>query len=101
MTYGECNILSNKNQMHSKLVTLKGKRQLSLTNVEIGDYFKRFPLYYSTSLDYRFRMYPLQYLMSKVTGFFKYMLEDYSETKLTRKGLINMMEAYYVRYPWI
>lgn len=99
MTYGECNVFSKKNEIHDKISNLKGRRQLLQTNLSIGEYFKSFPLYFSTQLDYRFRMYPLQYLLSRVTGFLKYMLEDFVATRLTKKGLINMMEAYYVIRP--
>ena len=40
-------------------------------------------------------MYPLQYLMSRTSGYLKYLLQEYKPRKVTKKGLNFMLEAYY------
>lgn len=51
-------------------------RQLLHTSIEISELYKDYPLYYGTLLDFRLRMYPLQYLMSRTTGYLKNLLEE-------------------------
>lgn len=51
-------------------------RQLLHTSIEISELYKDYPLYYGTLLDFRLRMYPLQYLMSRTTEYLKNLLEE-------------------------
>ncbi len=39
--------------------------------------------------------YPLEFLLSRTTGYLKNLLQESKPTKLTKKGLWNMLEAYY------
>lgn len=101
MTFAECHIFSKKNEMHEEVSTIRGRRQLFNTNIDIGRVFRDFPLYYSTMLDYRFRMYPLQFLLARTSGYLKSMLEDFNPRVLTLEGLVNLLEAFYVIEPLV
>lgn len=46
-------------------------------------------------IDYRFRMYPLEHLLSRTSGFMKHLLHDYSGSTITLKGIRNLLLAYY------
>ena len=70
-------------------------RQLLLTSIEIGYLYKAYSLFYGTRLDFRLRMYPLQYLLSRTTGYLKNILEESKEKKVKKRGFRNMIEAYY------
>jgi hypothetical protein len=64
--------------------------------VEMGDLFG-FSLYFETFSDHRGRMYPLFFLFSRTTGFYKYLLKFFSSgEQLSERGLIRMLEAYYL-----
>ena len=84
-----------KNESHQELVKKRAKRQLLQTSIEIGELYKDYPLYYGTLLDFRMRMYPLQYLLSRTTGYLKNILEESKKRALTKNGLRNLIEAYY------
>jgi hypothetical protein len=99
MSYAEAHVQTKKFQMHDEVSSIRGRRQLIATNGDIGKIFDGFPLYFSTKLDYRFRMYPGQYLLSRVTGFLKYTLQDFQPTLVKNVGLRNMLEAYYMADP--
>ena len=87
------------NEVRADLVKKRSMRQLLLTSIQIGELYKGYPLYYGTLLDFRLRMYPLQYLMSRTSGYLKNILEDSIPRKVTKKGWINMLEAYYSPEP--
>ena len=95
----ECLANFAKNQIRVDLLVKKQMRQLLLTSVDIGEIFKDYPLYYGTRLDFRLRMYPLQYLMSRTSGFLKNLLQEGKSRFLTSKGLKNMLQAYYAPDP--
>ena len=95
MAYGECHIASKKYEMHGKLWSIRTKRQIIETSLELCEIFKDFPLFFSTMVDYRFRMYPLEYLLSRTSGFLKHLLHDYTPRVITLKGLRNLLLAYY------
>lgn len=96
ISIGESYASSKKRELHQLLFSLKGKRQLLLTSIQIANIFKGFSLYFGTSLDFRLRMYPLQYLLSRTSGFLKHTLEDFTSRYVTVMGCKNMLEAYYV-----
>lgn len=91
----ECYANVAKNQSRIDVLRNKQMRQLLQTSVKIGERFKDYPLYYSTLLDFRLRMYPLQYLMSRTSGYLKNLLQESKDGKLKIKGVVNMLEAYY------
>ena len=95
MTYGECHISSKKYELHAQLQAIRTKRQIILTSLELCKIFEGFPLYFSTKVDYRFRMYPLEYLLSRTSGFMKHLLHDYTPRIITLKGLRSLLLAYF------
>ena len=84
-----------KNKLRTDVIKKRTMRQLLLTSLEIGEVFKKYPLYYGTRLDFRLRMYPLQYLLSRTSGYLKNLLEESVQKKLTIRGIKNMFEAFY------
>ena len=95
MVYGECHVASKKYEVHNKLAAIRTKRQVILTSLELCEVFENFPLYFSTLVDYRFRLYPLEHLLSRTSGFMKHLLEDYTPRTLTLKGLRHLLLAYF------
>ena len=95
MTALECYANAAKNTTRNSLVTMRSSRQLLLTSLDISDIYTGYPLYYGTVLDFRLRMYPLQYLLSRTTGYLKNLLEESVSRKVTEVGLNNMLQAYY------
>jgi hypothetical protein len=82
-------------EIAQELKTMKAKKQIFYTMIVMAKVFKSFPLYFETFSDYRGRMYPLFYLFSRTTGFYKYLLKDYDKEELTVRGTVRMLEAYY------
>lgn len=76
-------------------LTAKSKRQMMQTSLILAEIFKGFPIYFGTKLDFRGRMYPWEYFLSRTTGGLKQLLCDFHAEKLTTDGLINLMSAYY------
>jgi hypothetical protein len=71
------------------------KKQIFFTKLRMANFYDGFPLYFRNVIDYRGRMYPLNYLFSRTTGFYKYLVKDYAKIKLTREGMIWFLKAYY------
>lgn len=99
ITHAECYATVHKNRLREDLVKMKSLRKMLLTSFTIAELFEGYPLYYSTLLDYRLRMYPLQNLLSRTTGYLKNLLQEHKPRKLTAKGYRNMLEAYYSPSP--
>lgn len=91
----ESNLNYVKKKARVEYNIVKSKRQLLQTSLTIANIYEDFPLYYGTKLDYRTRMYPWEYLLSRTTGELKQLLQDYLPQKLTQEGLIALMDAYY------
>jgi hypothetical protein len=91
----EIDLNKQKKKLNSELLGLRGKRQLLQTSLALAVFYIGFSIYYGTKLDYRTRMYPWEYLLSRTTGELKHLLRDFDEIPLTTKGLITLMEAYY------
>ena len=83
------------NEVRAELSSMRSTRQLLLTSIDIGKIFKGYPLYYGTSLDFRLRMYPLQYLLSRTSGYLKNMLQESVARPVSAVGMRNMLTAYY------
>ena len=90
---------TTKNLKKFKLATAKSNRQILLTSLDISNLYKGYCLYYSTRLDFRLRMYPLEYLMSRTSGYLKNLLEEHKPRRLTTIGFKNMLTAYYSPEP--
>ena len=99
ITHASCYSNCRKNEVQSEMLIIRNKKQIFNTSLTITKIFENFPLYYDTLLDFRFRMYPLQYLMSRTSGYLKYLLQEYKPRKVTKKGLNFMLEAYYSPEP--
>lgn len=99
LTRLECYATAKKNEVRSDVLILRSSRQLLLTSLDISDIYAGYPLYYSTKLDFRLRMYPLQYLMSRTSGYLKNLLQEFTPRKVDKIGLRNMLVAYYSPYP--
>ena len=99
LTRAECYANMATNQIRDKLLVMKSSRQLLMTSLDISVLYQNFPLYYSTLLDFRLRMYPLQYLLSRTTGYLKNLLKESKSRKLTTVGIGHMIEAYYSTSP--
>jgi hypothetical protein len=79
-----------------KLHSLKLQRLNYDTMTTLAEVFVGYTLYYTDSLDYRTRMYPQSLLFSRVTGFYKYLVTDFSELTLTDSGIKNLFNAYFM-----
>jgi len=99
LTSLECHANAKKNEVTSDLVVMRSSRQLLLTSLDISDLYQDYPLYYGTKLDFRLRMYPLQYLLSRTSGYLKNLLEESVPRMVTITGMCNMLQAYYSPYP--
>jgi hypothetical protein len=91
----EMDLNKEKKRRHVELGGLRSKRQLLQTSLTLARIYDGFPIYYGTKLDYRTRMYPWEYLLSRTTGELKHLLVDFSERTLNMKGVVNLMKAYY------
>ena len=99
LTSLECYANAKKNEVRAKLVVMRSSRQLLLTSLDISKIYQNYPLYYGTRLDFRLRMYPLQYLMSRTSGYLKNLLEESVPRALNKVGMGNMLDAYYSPEP--
>jgi hypothetical protein len=97
-----CGITTLESRTHShlhhlirKLREIKNERQLFLTSIIISKILEGFPIYYSNKLDFRTRMYPWQYLISRTSGNLKHLLMDYTGERLNKDGFINLLKAYF------
>lgn len=75
--------------------TCIAKRQQFLTFLEIAPLYAGFPLFFRNLFDFRFRVYQLNFLFSKTTGFYKYLVSNFKSLKLTPMGFYYFLEAYY------
>ena len=82
--------------LEKELNAIELKRQVHLTNLEIARIYAGFPIYFSISLDYRGRLYPWSWLMSKTCGYLKYLLSDFKYIELTNYGLFYMLSAFFI-----
>ena len=99
ITHLECYANAKKNELRSELSNMKSIRQLLLTSLDISSIYQNYPLYYGTRLDFRLRMYPLQYLMSRTSGYLKNLLQESVPRRVTAVGMGNMLDAYYSPFP--
>jgi len=70
-------------------------RVIHNTIIYIAEIYDKYPIYFINSIDYRTRMYLWSWFFSRVTGNYKYLMKEYDEIKLNKKGVENMMKAYY------
>jgi hypothetical protein len=56
--------------------------------------FEGYPLYYQSDCDYRLRIYPVSFLWSRTSGFFKYFICDFESQKLDFKSLAAFIFCY-------
>ena len=99
ITHLECYANAKKTELRNELTGMKASRQLLLTSLDISNIYRDYPLYYGTRLDFRLRMYPLQYLMSRTSGYLKNLLQESVPRTVTAVGMSNMLDAYYSPFP--
>lgn len=99
LTSLERNIYLIKNRTVMEKQAAETKRTFLLTCIEIAKLWSGFPLYITNKLCIRLRLYPEQPLLSRTSGTFKHLLCDFTPKKLTLRGLINLLSAYYAFYP--
>lgn len=95
LTCLECYANAKKNEVRNDLLIMRSSRQLLLTSLDISRIYQGYPLYYGTKLDFRLRMYPYQYLMSRTSGYLKNLLQESVPRTVTKIGMANMLNAYY------
>lgn len=74
---------------------LKMSRAYAKTSITIGDLFSDIPLYISNILCARLRLYTAEPYISRTSGVYKPLLQDYKSLKLTENGLRHLLCAYY------
>lgn len=99
LTSLECYANAKKNEVRSELLLMRSSRQLLLTSLDISRIYRGYSLFYGTKVDFRLRMYPYQYLISRTSGYLKNLLQESVPRTLTKKGMVNMLSAYYSPYP--
>lgn len=70
---------------------------LSFTNSRLflATCLESFPIYITDILCIRLRKYPREHWLSRTSGQLKHILENYKSKKLTLKGFVNLLKAYY------
>ena len=77
------------------LKIMNNKRQIFLTVISLAEIYINFPIFYKNFCDYRLRFYPWNWIFSRSTGFYKYLLKDFKKIKITNKGIFYLIQAYY------
>lgn len=85
--------------LEKELQALRDKGRFTDLALRFGEVFRGIKLYYTTVLDYRGRMYPKEWLFSRTSGVFKYVLEDARPLALNVEGLQAALKAYYTFWP--
>jgi hypothetical protein len=73
-------------------------RKFHNTILEFAKIFDGFPIYFIESFDYRLRMYTYSYMFGRTSGNYKYLVKEYTESKLTNEGYIVMLKAFFNSY---
>ena len=74
-------------------------RRMSATILRLAECYEGFPIFINYSLCARGKYYPEQQLIPRTSGCFKYLLQEYSERKITGRGFVILLEAYYKSRP--
>ena len=69
-------------------------RSIHNTIIKFADIFDGFPIYFINAYDYRLRMYPWNYMFSRTSGLYKYLLIE-KESYVNDEGVLTMIKAYY------
>ena len=86
-------------EARKKFLQFQLSRRFALTILKLAEILMGFPLYITDTLCSRLRFYPQQPLISRTSGDFKHLLQDYTETKLTISGLVSLLRSYYAPSP--
>jgi len=78
-----------------KLDSMIIDKKFAYTSCEVANWFRGYPIYITDSLCIRLRLYPNEHWLSRTLGSLKHLLCDYTPTKITLRGLINLFRAYY------
>jgi hypothetical protein len=74
-------------------------KKFAYTSIQLAQHFVGYPLYVTDTLCIRLRMYPKEHWISRTSGGIKHLLCDYTAKKITLRGLINLLFAYYKASP--
>jgi len=70
-------------------------QKMVYTSVEMAKWLLNYPIYITDKMCIRLRLYPVEHWISRTSGVLKHLLCYYKSIKLTLKGLISLMQAYY------
>lgn len=75
------------NKKKKELKSLLKLRSIHNTMIRLAEILEGFPIYYTSSLDYRLRMYPWNYAFGRTSGVHKYLTYDFKSQKVTQRGI--------------
>lgn len=84
-----------QNQISKDLEKKQSKIRFVNTRLKMAEVIKGLPLWFTNVYCARLRFYPKQYMISRTSGVLKHLIQDFAPLKLTNRGLLNLMKAYY------
>ena len=110
LTWRQCLSLAGSSVLETKIDSLTKKykdslygliqaRKMSATILRLAECYKDFPIFITDFLCSRGRCYPEQPLISRTSGRFKHLLQEYNERKITLAGFVALLQAYYKPCP--
>jgi len=84
-----------KEKETEKLISLQTDYKFLNTTMTLAKLLLDYPLYITDTLCVRLRLYPNEHWISRTSGVLKHLLCDYTSKKITLKGIINLLQAYY------
>lgn len=78
-----------------RLTAESNRRKTAQTHLVLGKMFSGVPLYMTNTYCVRLRLYPEQPFISRTTGVFKHILCEFSQTKITLKGMVSLLKCFY------
>lgn len=84
-----------KSHVVQELTAQELNRKYARTILDLAHVYSGFPIYISDSMCSRGRLYPEEPLISRTSGEFKHLLMEFTPKKVSIKGLVCLLEAYY------
>lgn len=92
---GDLMLFKTLYQLKKKIVVLKNQINLIKSNIDFAFAISGYIFYFKNNFDYRLRFYPVSYMFSVVTGYFKFFTKQKDPFVLKNEGLLNMLSNYY------
>jgi DNA-dependent RNA polymerase len=73
----------------------KLSRKMGATVLALAECYKGFPVYITDSICSRGRLFPEQPVISRTSGSFKHLLQEYKARKVSLAGFVALLQAYY------